>query len=383
MNAAGAGSQRSVFRRYLYLVLVASVAACVLPGQAQELGKPVQNIDEDITAFGLAPDGRIAYAVNRPFRTKQYDLEHDDIWIQDTNGKRRRIFMGDKFQRATPFTYSVNSLRWSPNGHLLLAELFTASVDETGKTVDSAMTLVLDESGKEVHLGVGDNVIKDAANACWLLDSATIVYLSEVVKPKVLFSFHYVNRTGGPTGPVFEGRTFLDFVPMPGSNMAFAVERDRNLSGPPRLQRLELLAQDDHEIATLDGYAGGLSLSPSGSKIAYYIDREVLEIRDVANPARTARVRAGFGVFHWAPDEARILLKRSVEKKSGDLVWISLPPLEAPSPGDPEADSIAQPPPIPVLHGLTFREFAISPDGRFLAVIAVGRRNLAIYPLPR
>src|SRR3984893_7518533 len=198
MKAAGAHSHSPVFhRRHLHWLLLACVAWCVLPCRGQELDRPVQNIDEDITAFGLAPDGRIAYAVNRPFRTKQYDLEHDDIWIQDTNGKRRRIFMGDKFQRATPFTYSVNSLRWSPNGRLLLAELFTASIDETGKTVDSTMTLVLDESGKEVHLGVGDNVIKDAANACWLLDSAAIVYLSEVLKPKVLFSFHYVNRTGG------------------------------------------------------------------------------------------------------------------------------------------------------------------------------------------
>ena len=383
MNAAGAGSQRSVFRRYLYLVLVASVAACVLPGQAQELGKPVQYIDEDITAFGLAPDGRIAYAVNRPFRTKQYDLEHDDIWIQDTNGKRRRIFMGDKFQRATPFTYSVNSLRWSPNGRLLLAELFTASIDETGKTVDSTMTLVLDESGKEVHLGVGDNVIKDAANACWLLDSASIVYLSEVLKPKVLFSFHYVNRTGGPPGPVFEGRTFLDFVQRPGSNEAFAVERDRNLSGPPRLQRLDLLSQDDHEVATLDGYDGGLSLSPSGSKIAYYIDREVLEIRDLANPTHTARVRAGYGVFRWASDETRVLLKRSVEKKSGDLVWIDFPPLNTRSAADKDPPAVTQPTPIPLFRGLTFREFAISPDGRFIGVIAPGRRNLALYPLPR
>ena len=383
MNAAGAGSQRSVFRRYLYLVLVASVAACVLPGQAQELGKPVQYIDEDITAFGLAPDGRIAYAVNRPFRTKQYDLEHDDIWIQDTNGKRRRIFMGDKFQRATPFTYSVNSLRWSPNGRLLLAELFTALIDETGKTVDSTMTLVLDESGKEVHLGVGDNVIKDAANACWLLDSASIVYLSEVLKPKVLFSFHYVNRTGGPPGPVFEGRTFLDFVQRPGSNEAFAVERDRNLSGPPRLQRLDLLSQDDHEVATLDGYDGGLSLSPSGSKIAYYIDREVLEIRDLANPTHTARVRAGYGVFRWASDETRVLLKRSVEKKSGDLVWIDFPPLNTRSAADKDPPAVTQPTPIPLFRGLTFREFAISPDGRFIGVIAPGRRNLALYPLPR
>lgn len=350
---------------------------------AQELDKPLQNIDEDITAFGYAPDGRIAYAVNRPFKTKQYDLEHDDIWIQDANGKRRRIFIGEKFQRGgAPFTYSVNSFRWSPNGHMLLAELFTATVNDSGTTVDSTMTLVLDESGKEVHLGGSDNVIKDAGDASWLVDNATIVYLSEVVKPKALFSFHYVNRTAGPSGLIFEGRTFLGFVPVPASNVAFAVERDRNLSGPPRLQRLELLAQDDHELATLDGFEGGLSLSPSGTKIAYYIDREVLEIRDLANPARSARVRAGFGVFHWAPDERRVLLKRSIEKKSGDLVWIDLPPLATASSTDKDAPAIAQPTPIPIFRGLTFREFAISPDGRFLAVIAPGRRNLAVYPLP-
>jgi hypothetical protein len=218
-------------------------------------------------------------------------------------------------------------------------------------------------------------------DASWLVDNATIVYLSEVLKPKILYSFHYLNRTAGPSGHVFEGRTFLDFAPVPGSNMAFAVERDRNLSGPPRLQRLELLAQDDHEIATLDGYAGGLSLSPSGSKIAYYIDREVIEIRDLANPTHTARVRAGFGVFQWAPDESRMLLKRSVEKKSGDLVWINLPPLMAHPATDAEpAPPVAQPTPIPILHGLTFREFAITPDGR-LAVIAIGRRSLLLFPL--
>jgi len=371
-------------RHLLFVLIVLAWSGCAAPLRAQELDKPVQNIDEDITAFGYAPDGRIAYAVNRPFKTKQYDLEHDDIWIQDAGGKRRRIFIGEKFQRgAAPFTYSVNSFRWSPNGHLLLAELFTTTVEETGKTVDSTMTLVLDENGKEVHLGASDNVIKDAADASWLIDNATIIYLSEVLKPKILFSFHYVNRTGGPPGPVFEGRTFLDSVPVPGSNVALAVERDRNLSGPPRLQRLELLAQDDHELATLDGYDGGLSLSPSGTKIAYYIDREVLEIRDLTNSTRTARVRAGYGVFRWAPDESRFLLKRSVEKKSGDLVWIDLPPLTARSAADKEPPLVAQPTPIPLFHGLTFREFAISPDGRSLAVIAPGRRNLAVYPLPR
>jgi hypothetical protein len=128
-----------------------------------------------------------------------------------------------------------------------------------------------------------------------------------------------------------------------------------------------------------------LALSPSGTKIAYYIDKEVIEIRDLTAPTKIARVRAGYGVFRWAPDETRILLKRSVEKKSGDLVWIAIPPLVAPHGGDAGAASVevAQPEPAPIFRGLTFREFAISPDGKFIGVIAVGRRNLAVYPLPR
>jgi dipeptidyl aminopeptidase/acylaminoacyl peptidase len=373
-------------RTYLFRWMATVLLVCAgcyfaaAVGRAQDLEKPVNSIEEDITAFAFAPDGRIVYAVNRPFKTKQYDLEHDDIWIQDAGGKKRRIFIGEKFQRgAAPFTYSVNSFRWSPNGHLILAELFTSTVDDSGKTVDAMMTLVLDDAGKEVKMGE-DNVIKNASNATWLQDNATVIYFTEALKPKVLFSYHYTNRAGAP-GLVFEGRTFLDSVPVPGTNYNYAVERDRNLSGPPRLQKLQMLAQDDNEIATLDGFESGLSLSPSGTKIAYFLDKEVLEVRDLTIPAKIARVRTGYGVFRWAPDETRILLKRSVEKKSGDLVWISIPPLVAHT-ADASAD-VAQPTPVPIFHGLTFREFAISPDGKFVGVIAVGRRNLAVYPLPR
>jgi len=73
--------------------------------------------------------------------------------------------------------------------------------------------------------------LKDADDASWLLDNATIVYLSEVIKPKVLFSFRYLNRTAGPTGHVFEGRTFLSFVPAQGSNLAFAAFLDSLRNG--------------------------------------------------------------------------------------------------------------------------------------------------------
>jgi dipeptidyl aminopeptidase/acylaminoacyl peptidase len=370
-------------RRPPGLLALAFLTASVLVPRAaaQQLDKPLHTIDEDITAFAWSPDGRLVYAVNHPFKTKQYDLEHDDVWIQEVNGKRRRIFVGDKFSKDAPFTYSVHSFRWSSNGKLIAADLFATTIDDTGKSQDSGMTLLLEDGGKEIRANAKDNVIRDATNASWLVDNTTVVFLSEVVKPKVLYSFKYLNIAGGPVGPVFEGRTFLDFVPVPGSNLGYAVERDRALSGPPRLQRLELLAQDDREIATWDSYEGGLSLSPSGNKIAYYIDKEVLEIRNLTSPELFVRVRIGLGVFHWSPDETRILLKRAVEKKSGDLVWIDLPVFPAQATTEKDVP-VTQPTPIPVLHGLTFRDFAISPDGKFLGVIAPGKRNLAIFALP-
>jgi len=355
---------------------------CAVPqARAQDLDKPLQNIDDEITAFSFAPDGRIVYSVRRNIKTKKYDLQHDDIWLQDTNGKRRRLLQGDKFTRGDAlFSYAVDAFHWSPNGRMILAQLFTTSVVEEGRTEDSSQTLVLEDSGKEIRLGKGESVIKDCYDATWLQDNSTIVYLNEAIKPRQLFSFHYSNIATGPAGPAFEGRTFIDADRIPRTNAAIAVEQDRAQSGPPRLQRLELLAQDDKEIATLDSYAGGLSVSPSGEKVAYFIDREVLEVRNLALPNYFVRLRVGLGVFHWSPDENRIMLKRAVERKSGDLVWINIPVLLAQK--NPKEVPILTPTPQPILRGISIREFNISPDGRFLAVVLPGKRNLEVFPLP-
>ena len=357
-------------------------SCCAVPqARAQDLDKPLQNIDDEITAFSFAPDGRIVYSVRRNIKTKKYDLQHDDIWLQETNGKRRRLLQGDKFTRGDAlFSYAVDAFHWAPNGRMILAQLFTTSVVEEGRTEDSSQTLVLEDSGKEIRLGKGESVIKDCYNATWLQDNSTIVYLNEAIKPRQLFSFRYSNIATGPAGPAFEGRTFIDADRIPRTNAAIAVEQDRAQSGPPRLQRLELLAQDDKEIATLDSYAGGLSVSPSGEKVAYFIDREVLEVRNLAVPNYFVRLRVGLGVFHWSPDENRIMLKRAVERKSGDLVWINIPILTAQK--NVKDVPILTPTPQPILRGISIREFNISPDGRFLAVVLPGKRNLEVFPLP-
>jgi hypothetical protein len=358
---------------------------CALPpahAQNAEFDKPLETVGEDVTAFAFAPDGRIVYSVRRLVKTKKYDLEKDDIWLQEKGGRRRRIFQGDKFVYGDKlFTYMVDGFRWSPNGRMILAQLRTTTVeDDGGKTQDSTATLVLDDNGKEIRVGRNSSVIPNSWDAFWLKDNATIVYMKEVVPPHILYSFYSSNIATGQTGLVFEGRTFLGGAPLRDTDSVIGVERDRNLSGPPRLQRLEMLAQDNQELATLDDYEGGISVSPSGKRAAYFIDKEVLEIRDLQATGRFARIRVGIGTFDWSPDETRILLKRGPGSRSSQIGWVRLPALAA-----HPANSIVpvtEPDFASVLHGLTFRDFAISPDGRVLAVVTPGGRNLTLYPLP-
>src|SRR5271154_2769954 len=326
MICPASASHLRFLRRFCALMCIILALCAIPPARAQDLDKPVQTIDEEITAFAFAPDGRIVYSVRRPYKTKKFDLEHDDIWIQDTAGKRRRILQGDKFTRGDrPFTYAVDEFRWSPNGRYILAQLFTTTLlDDLGKTEDATATLVLEENGKEVKMGGADSFINPASNAEFLPDNLTIVYSTQVVKqPRPMYSFRFTNVSTGPAGQCFEGRTFLDSDPILRTNAAIAVERDRALAGPPRLQRLDLLAQEDIELATLENYAGGLAVSPSGRKVAYFIDNEVLEVRDLAEPDHFIRMRVGLGIVRWSPDETRILVKRAPERKSGDIVSLT------------------------------------------------------------
>jgi len=354
-----------------------------IPVAAQNLEKPLQNIDEEVTGFAFGPDGRIAYSVYHNVKTKKYDLEHDDIWLQEPGGKRRRLLEGPKYTRGNKlFSYLVDSFRFSPNGHITLVQLLTTTVDEDeGKGEDTFETLFLDDSGHEVRIEKGENVLRDAANATFLPDNNTIAYLSQANKSLPLFSIKNTRLSSGTFPSPYEGRTFRDVAWLPGMNFAIAVEQDRAMTGPPRLQSLDILNDGDKELATLEGYEGGLSVSPSRTKVAYFIDREVLEVRNLSHPDQVARARIGLGVYRWSADESRILLKRSPEKKSGDLVWINLPPLAASAPG--QEIPIPQPQPLMLFHGLSFREFSISPDGRLLGVVVPGKRNLLLFPLYR
>ncbi len=349
------------------------------PAQAQNLDKPLTNIDEEVTAFAYAPNGNIVFSVRRMFKAKKYDLQRDDIWLLESGGKRKRLLEGQKFTRDEKlFTYQVESFTWSPNGHIIAVQLFTTTMDpDAGAREDAQALLLLDDSGRELHPSGKDPLIMQAQSPLWLRDNQTFVYLTNEDTPQDLFAMQYLNVSSGPAGKAFEGRTFQGASRVSGSNAAIAVERSRSFDGPARLQRLDLLAQDDREVATLDAYSGGILVSPSGTRVAYFLDKEVLEIRDLTAPVRIARLRIGLGVLQWSADESRLYLKRTIEKKSADLVTFQVPELRA-YPAHSEIP-VLEPEPRMLLHGLTVREYSLSPDGRFLAVVLPGKRNLQIF----
>jgi len=360
-----------------------------LAGSPAPQDTPTLTVDEHCTAFAYAPDGRIAYAVRHILTTRRLEIQRDDIWLVGRDGKRRRIVNGERLVQGptryggpAAFSYTIHSLRWSPGGTRMTVELLTSEmIDQRGNTREGQLTLLLDENGKEIRVGSGDSVIAESTQAAWLADGATVVYLKEAVEPKLLYAIHSVRPAAGRGGVLFADHVFAAAAWNPRQNAGVGIERERSLRGAPRLVALDLLKETRRELATLEGYAGGLSISPSGAKVAYFRDPEVLEVREVAVPERAARIHVAMGAYQWAADENRILLKRGPERRSADLAWVSIPPVVAANANAARSGAAAEVALRPVLHGLSFRAFEVSPDGRSLAVIEPGKRNLLVYPV--
>jgi len=344
---------------------VVAVAAVLLalPARAQE--KPLYSIDQECTAFSLAADGRVVYSVRHVFSKKRFQMERDDIWVMEAGGKRRRILEGAKLVRGTgPFSYQVRSLRWSPDGQRVVANLATKSMtDEEGVAQDADLVIVLEENGKEMKALETENAVEGGSNAEWMGDSATLGFLKEEMKPSLLFSINTAKVGTGRATRIFDKTVFAAVAWSGKRNLAVAVERDEKLSGPPVLVLLDVIKQTRTELAKLEEFAGGLTISPSGDRVAYYRDLESLEVRDVRHPGKPIHVRALMGKYEWSGDERRILVKPGAENKSNTLEWITV------------ADGQRE----PILHDLTFRDFDISPDGKQLAVRIPGKGNIVVY----
>src|ERR1700682_4497423 len=179
---AGYGERRAGLSRFgpvAITFLAAAIFLFLADCTAQE--NPAFKIDESISRFAYSGGGRIAYATRHVFSVKKIQLQRDDIWIAETDGKKRRILLGEKFVRGTgPFSYTVRGLRWSPDGSKLAVELGTSEmINDDGDTREGAMTLFLDDSGREFTIPGADSVIPGAVDAAWMTDGASVVYLTE------------------------------------------------------------------------------------------------------------------------------------------------------------------------------------------------------------
>ena len=370
-------------------------AAFFWPLASRAQDNPSLRIDEDVTSFAFSSSGRIAYGARHVFSVKKIQLQRDDIWIAEPDGKKRRILLGEKFVRGTgPFSYTVRGLRWAPDGNKLAVDLGTSEmINDDGDTREGVMTLLLDDTGREIQIEGGDSTIPGASNPAWMADGATVVYLTgeqsdqkpsspSAPAPKVLAA-NLVKPLVGGKSSLFAGHMFSAVVWDPNRSAGVAIEHAANAgntTGPAPLVVLDPMRNVLRTVATLEGYAGGLTLSPSGKKVAYWVNNEQLEVRDMDFPDRAARVRIALGTAVWGANEARVVVKRGPLRRSGDLVLVTLPPLNAVAAGS--APKLTEVVPQSILHGLQFRGFDTTPDGRSLAVVEPGKRNLYVYPLP-
>lgn len=330
---------------------------------AQE--KPRLLFEEDVAAFAVSQDNKIACAVPRMKRIKKIVIERDDIWVVTPSGGKKRILEGDKFMPVPPPSqYVVDSLAWSPDGRRIAVNMTVQiiSTEDTSAINGGKQIALLEEDGQEIKVaGSKSRFIEDAWNGAWLADGQTVVYLTGVGPFKIM----RVRPADGKITELFEGHTFDAVTWDAKRNQAFAVGRNLSVSGRLALVQLDLVNETVREISRLEEFFGRLSVASSGKRVGYFENGDTITVIDVANPQKPARVRAGIGRFEFARDERRVLLKRGPEEKSGDLVWVGL------------ADGSFR----PILHALLVRDFRIAPDGDSIVVTDPGRRILKVYPL--
>ena len=110
--------------------------------------KQIAVFDQDVQAFAISQDNHVVYAVERMKRIKKLIVEHDDFWVGEMDGKKKKIIDGDKFTPvpSTPdeepsdpgdskhpplphqHSYQVDTLTWSPDGKRIVVKMDTSEL---------------------------------------------------------------------------------------------------------------------------------------------------------------------------------------------------------------------------------------------------------------
>lgn len=374
--------------RFIF-VLILGATGCIFALQPLVLGaqgNPKFVVDEDVQAFDIAANNAIVYAVPRLKRVRRLAIERDDISIAAGPGKIRRIVDAEKFMPfPPPAGYIVDSLAWSPDGRRIAVNMSLQKAppgyetkegkkkgnlgedEEEEKPISSVtggrVVALLDDEGREIKVANSKaRFIEEATHGTWLADDATVVYQTGGGP----YGIARVRPATGKVDPLFEGHTFNAIVWDAKNNRAYAIGEGLGIHRGLTLVRLDLVNELVTDISHIDMYQGALSLSPSGTKIAYFEDGDYIDVIDMANSLKNTRVRTGYGRFEWARDERHIVLKRGPFERSNILLWVGL--------YDESFTSI--------LHGLEYHDFHVAPDGDQIAVTEPGKRALKVYSLP-
>jgi hypothetical protein len=363
-------------QRFLPLMLLVLALTLCLPLPSHAQGKSLVKIDEDVQAFAIAPDNRIVYSVQHMRRVKKARLERDDLWISSADGKQKKIGDGEKLFADPLLSYQVQSFAWSPDGRRIAVMMQTGEMTQPKGTVDQQLdepqtvrgavgVYLMDSEGHQIPIqGAKDGLLNDGYNAAWLADGATLVYVTKTGGD--FYELNSLRPADGKSKPLFQGHTFAALAWDTKNNRAFAIEESMKVLSSPMLVQLDLVKETRTAIMPVDEYAGDFALSPSAQKVGYFRDGDTLEVRDMTNPSgKPAQVKVAIGQFQWGHDEKRVLLKRGDPQKSARLTWVGL--------YDGQFE--------PLLHDLEFHDYAISPDGRSVAVTEPGKRALLVYGL--
>ena len=220
---------------------------------------------------------------------------------------------------------------------------------------------LLDDDGREIKVaGSKTRFIENASNATWLADGETVVYFT----PGSPYQISSVRPSDGKTKALFEGHSFEAVTWDAKKNSAFVIGENLSVRARGVLAQLDLVHETVREITQVPLYQGQLSLSPSGNKVAFFVDGDAIQVVDLANPAKIVKVRAGMGRFEWGRDETHVLLKRGPDEASRELVWVGL------------YDGTF----APALHGLEYHDFRDDAGRRICRCHGAGKRDSESFP---